>query len=276
MPGQRKTPQARDRTIGAQLRAVRTEQTTLTLEAAATAIGWSAATLSRTENGKRHISSEDVAAVLAVYRVPTPQRDELIESARAGAQAGWWSRPLPGVLPDVGTLASYESTANALVNWSIGVVPGLLQTERYAAGFMLADGADPADVETRWMARLRRQQVLPKLEYTAYIHESALRTPFGGPEALHEQLDHLLTASTRGQTVWVVREHLPHRALLHSWMMLHYPEAPPVLHVELYRSAVYLHDSEVDVYREVLAELDDVALSREESRSTMKRLQEGL
>ncbi|WP_424183385.1 helix-turn-helix domain-containing protein [Actinokineospora sp. G85] len=276
MSGQRKTPQARDRTIGAQLRAVRTEQTSLSLEAAATAIGWSAATLSRTENGKRHISSEDVSAVLAVYGVPASQRDELIESARAGAQAGWWSRPLPGVLPDVGTLASYESTATALTDWSIGVIPGLLQTERYAVGFMLADGAERQDCEIRWMARLRRQQVLPGLDYTAFIHEGALRTPFGGAEALQEQLAHLESAASRGLRVRIVREHLPHRALLHSWMMLEFPQAPPVLYVELHRSSVYLHDSEVDIYQDVLAELGQLAFSSAESRSIIKRLREGL
>jgi transcriptional regulator with XRE-family HTH domain len=74
LAGKRKTPQARDRTIGAQLRAVRLEQTTLSLEAAAEVVGWSAATLSRTENGKRHISSEDVSAILAVYGVPVSGR----------------------------------------------------------------------------------------------------------------------------------------------------------------------------------------------------------
>ncbi|PWW65655.1 helix-turn-helix protein [Actinokineospora spheciospongiae] len=276
MSGQRKTPQARDRTIGAQLRAVRLEQTTLNLEAAAHAVGWSPATLSRTENGKRHITSEDVSAVLAVYGVPVAQRDELIESARAGAQAGWWSRPLPGVLPDVGTLASYESTAVGLTDWSLGVVPGLLQTERYAAGFMLADGAEARDVEMRWLARLRRQQVLPKVEYVAFIHEGALRTPFGGVDALREQLDHLREASSKGYSVRIVREHLPHRALLHSWMMLHYSQAPPVLNIELYRSSVFLHDSEVHVYEDVLSELADLALSSAESRSMIGRLREGL
>ncbi|WP_267880601.1 helix-turn-helix domain-containing protein [Actinokineospora spheciospongiae] len=276
MSGQRKTPQARDRTIGAQLRAVRLEQTTLNLEAAAHAVGWSPATLSRTENGKRHITSEDVSAVLAVYGVPVAQRDELIESARAGAQAGWWSRPLPGVVPDLGTLASYESTATALTDWSLAVVPGLLQTERYAAGFMLADGAVQKDVETRWMARLRRQQVLPRVDYVAFIHETALRTPFGGVDALKEQLAHLLEASHRGRGVRIVREHVPHRALLHSWLMLHFPQAATVLHVELYRSGLFLHDSEVRVYEDVRSELDDLALSGAESRSMIGRLLEGL
>ncbi len=253
------------------------EQTSLSLEAAAKALGWSAATLSRTENGKRHITSEDVAVVLTTYGVPVAQREELIESARSGVQAaGWWSRPLPGVLPDVGTLASYEASARAITNWSINSVPGLMQTERYARGIMVSDGYGPQDVELRWLARKRRQGVLPKVDYVAFLHESALRHPFGGIDALREQLDHLMEASTRGYSVRVVRGRVPHRALIHPWMLLHFPEAPPVVNVELYESSVYLHDGEVDSYENMRSVLDRLALSTAESRSTIEQLRERL
>ncbi|PWW52274.1 helix-turn-helix domain-containing protein [Actinokineospora spheciospongiae] len=276
MSGQRKNPQARDRTIGAQLKAVRVEQTSLNLEAAAKAIGWSTATLSRTENGKRHITSEDVATVLAIYGVPIAQREELIESARVGTQAGWWSRPLPGVLPDVGTLASYEASARAITDWSLTIVPGLLQTERYAKGIMVDDGAAPESIEMLWIARLRRQQVLPKVEYVAFIHESALRRAFGGADALREQLGHLMDAVSRGYSVRIVREPVPHRVLMHSWMLLDFPEAAPVLHVELHGSSIYLHDSEVHGYENMRLILDRLALSSAESRSMIERLRERL
>ncbi|PWW66839.1 helix-turn-helix domain-containing protein [Actinokineospora spheciospongiae] len=276
MSGQRKNPQARDRTIGAQLKAVRVQQTALNLEAAAQAIGWSAATLSRTENGKRHITSEDVAVILTTYGVPAAQREELIESARSGVQAGWWSRPLPGVLPDVGTLASYEASARAITTWTINSIPGLLQTDKYATGIMVSDGYGPQDVELRWLARLRRQGVLPKVDYVAFLHESAFHQPFGGIDALREQLDHLAQASARGLNVRIVRGRLPHRALLHSWLLLHFPEAPPVLYAELYESGVYLHDAEVEAYENMRSVLDRLALSTAESRSMIERLRERL
>ncbi|EWC58530.1 putative DNA-binding protein [Actinokineospora spheciospongiae] len=274
MSGQRKNPQARDRTIGAQLKAVRLEQTPLNLEAAARAIGWSTATLSRTENGKRHITSEDVAMVLAVYGVPMTQRGELIESARAGVQAGWWSRPLPGVFPDVGTLASYEASARAITNWSLNFIPGLLQTERYATDLMIEDGVDPHDAEMRWLARLRRQAVLPTVDYVAFLHEAALYMPFGGVDALREQLGHLVQASTRGHAVRIVRGRVPHRLLLHPWLLMHFPDAPPVLNVELHGSSVYLHDDEVDSYENMRSALDRLALSTAESRSMIEQLRE--
>ncbi|WP_052021026.1 helix-turn-helix domain-containing protein [Actinokineospora spheciospongiae] len=276
MSGQRKNPQARDRTIGAQLKAVRVQQTALNLEAAAQAIGWSAATLSRTENGKRHITSEDVAVILTTYGVPAAQREELIESARSGVQAGWWARPLPGVLPDVGTLASHEASARAITTWSFSFIPGLLQTERYATGLMTDDGVAPEDAKLLWLARLRRQGVLPKVDYVAFLHESALYMSFGGVDAFREQLGHLAHASSQGRTVRIVRGRVPHRLLLHPWLLLHFSESAPILYVELYGSSVYLHDTEVHAYESMRSALDRVALSGAESRSMIERLRERL
>ncbi|WP_083471447.1 helix-turn-helix domain-containing protein [Kibdelosporangium phytohabitans] len=78
MSGIRKQPQARDRAIGAQLKSIRAQRTGLSLEQAAELLGWSPATMSRIENGRRHISAEDVASILAVYRVPAAQRDAIV------------------------------------------------------------------------------------------------------------------------------------------------------------------------------------------------------
>lgn len=55
-------------------------------------------------------------------------------------------------------------------------MPGLLHTYETAIAVMQAAGVPKEDVETRWMARLRRQQILGKIDYTAYIDEAALRT----------------------------------------------------------------------------------------------------
>src|SRR5689334_10045233 len=109
MSGERRPSQARDRAIGAQLKSIRLEQTDLSLEKAAKLLQWSTATMSRIENGKRHISAEDVSAILAIYQVPVAQRTGLINRAKAIDEPGWWTRPLPGVPDTAGMLASYEA-----------------------------------------------------------------------------------------------------------------------------------------------------------------------
>src|ERR1700754_4602730 len=60
----------RDRMLGARLRAVRTERAGLFLEDAARMLGTSTATLSRTENGLRHITSDEVATIVIAYGPP--------------------------------------------------------------------------------------------------------------------------------------------------------------------------------------------------------------
>jgi transcriptional regulator with XRE-family HTH domain len=263
--GQRRPPQAKDRAIGAQLRAIREQQTNLSLEAAARRLQWSSATMSRTENGKRTISPEDVASILVAYGVPVAQRNELVERAKAASEPGWWDRALPGVPPEMGALASYEAEAIALTNWSPLIVPGMLQTYGYARAIMLDHGIAHEDIETRWMARLRRQQVLPNVEYMAIIGEWALHTPFGGVDVLAEQLDHLIKAPDRGVGIHVV-PHMPLASLSQPWLMMEFRSAPPIVHVELLRSAVYLHDEEVRPYHHALSRLRKLALSRAESR----------
>jgi transcriptional regulator with XRE-family HTH domain len=275
MPGQRRPPQARDRAIGAQLRAIRRQQTSLSLEAAAELLQWSAPTMSRTENGKRRITAEDVATILATYRVPIEQRNALVARAKAIDEPGWWSRPLPGVSDNTGALASYEAEARTVIDWSINVIPGLLQTYEYAKAYMLDFGESLENVESLWMARLRRQQVVPAVDYTAFIGECALRTSFGG-QAFAGQLRHLLDANKRGIGIRVVPAFRPHAALLQSWMLLEFPDSPPIVHVELLRSAVFLHNEETDPYVEHHARLQKIAFSITESRDMLKRLIEQL
>jgi hypothetical protein len=227
--------------------------------------------MSRIENGKRHISAEDVASILAVYRIPMDQRGALIRRAKAIDEPGWWSRPLPGVPEELGALASYEAEANAIVDWSVNVIPGLLQTYEYATAYMLALGLPADDIEMRWMARLRRQQVVPKLDYTAYIYEAVVRTPFGGT-AFTGQLEHLVDATMRGRSVRLVPEHRPEAAPLQSWMLMTFPDSPPIVHVELLRGGVFLHDNEVAPYTDHLSRLGKIALSTAETRDILRKL----
>lgn len=271
MSGNRKPPQARDRALGAQLKAIRQQQTELSLEAAAEMMRWSSTTMSRIENGKRHISAEDVASILAVYRIPVDQRESVIKRAKAIDEPGWWSRPLPGVPEDTGALASYEAEASTITDWSINLIPGLLQTYEYCMAYMLDFGVPADDIETRWMARLRRQQVLPNIDYTAYIGEIAIRTPFSG-SAFSEQLMHLIEAARRGLGIRIVPALRPHAALAQSWMLLEFSDSPAIVHVELLRSAVFLHAGEAEPYVDHRDKLNKIALSTAESRDMLKKL----
>jgi|SRR3954469_20072249 len=271
MGGQRKAPRARDRVIGARLKAIRSERTDLSLEQAAALAQWSPATHSRIENGKRTISTEDVATLATIYRLTAAERDELVAEAKAGDSAGWWDRPLPGVPEDLGTLASYEAEATGITEWSVNVVPGLLQTYQYAVGLMRSNDIDPGDIEMRWMARMRRQQVLGTVEYTAFVGEAALRTPFGGQDALRGQLQNLIEARRRGIRVRVLPEHSPYMLVGQPWLMIEFANASPVVHVEVRNGAVFLHDEVANTYYAALTKLDQVTLSAAASLAMLRK-----
>lgn len=270
MPNQRRPPRPRDRILGARLRAIRRERTKFSLEAAAKVLGWSMATMSRTENGRRHITTEEVAMILATYRIPAAERDSLIAEARAENASGWWDRPLPGVPTEMGTLASYEADAIGLTDWAVTVVPGLLQVEEYAMPLILSEDV-PSDVaEFRWVARRRRQKILGTLDYWAYISETALRTPFGGLGSHRKQLRHLLDARDRGISVRIVPEHVPFGLISHSWLYMTFPHTTPVVNVEVAGGGVYLHDDQAEPYAKVITKLDHLALSAGESQTRLR------
>ncbi|HCU51528.1 MAG TPA: hypothetical protein DGG94_17295 [Micromonosporaceae bacterium] len=269
-----RNPQARDRMRGTRLRAIRTERCKLALERAAEMAGWHGSKLSRTERGLRPVTIEDFATLITAWGLPAKEREQVLAELAAGSTSGWWDRPIPGVPEDVGTLAGYEAEANELVTVATVAVPGLLQTYETAVAVIAADGGPPEDIETRWMARLRRQQIVTKVDYTAYITESALCTPWGGQDVLRLQLAHLLRNQEIGIGVRVIPHQQTDVLLLHTWHWMRFPHTSPVVHVELSTGAAYIH--EADRYTRLLGRLDRVALPRDGSRKVIRDLMEGL
>jgi hypothetical protein len=228
--------------------------------------------MSRIENGQRNIPTEVVAMMLTIYGIPSAERNEVIEEAKAEHSSGWWDRPLPGVPKEMGTLASYEADANSLTDWSVTLVPGLLQTEEYAMALMLSQDW-PLDIaEMRWLARRRRQKILGTVDYAAFIYEAALRTPFGGPDGHRKQIKHLMDARERGIPVRIVTEYLPIGLISHSWLYMTFPHATPVVNVEVAEGGAYLHDDQAEPYAKLISKLDHVALTTRESGTMLSSI----
>ena len=237
-------------------------------------LGWGLSTMSRIENGQRNISTEDVAMILTAYRIPSAEREDVIAEARAENSSGWWDRPLPGVPTEMGTLASYAVDANSMTDWAVTLVPGLLQIEEYAMALMLSQDWPPEVAELRWLARRRRQKILGLVDYRAYVSETALRIPFGGPKIHEKQIRHLLNSRDRGICLRIVPEHMPVGLISHSWLYMTFPHASPVVNVEVAEGGVYLHDEQAELYTRLLAKLDRIALPTHESHAKLQSILE--
>lgn len=218
---------------------------------------------------------EEVATLLTAWQLPGAEREQVLGEIQVGSSSGWWDRPLPGVPQEVGALASYEADACELTDVAITVIPGLLQTHGTAVGVLTADGVSAEDIATSWIARLRRQQILGKIAYRAFISETALRTPYGGPDAVRQQLEHLLVAQNRGMEVRVVPACQTAVTAVHPFLLMRFPTTTPVVHVELAAGAFYVHGEDVGPYESIIHRLDRVTLSQLGTRTMITGMMEG-
>jgi transcriptional regulator with XRE-family HTH domain len=262
----RKSPGARERGLGAEARILRTS-TGLTLTAAAGLMGWTKSTLSKLENGQRGITPEELYALATVYGITDGRRDSLVNRAKSDDEAGIWERTLPGIPQEAGTLASFESEATRMVNWEPLLIPGLLQTVDYSRAWMKSDGIPDDQIEPRLMARARRQQRLRGgVEFVALIGEGALRAPVGGPQVMAAQLREIVIAAQRPNvSVRVVPVDRVHAGQVGAFLLLEFPAARPVAHIELLRGATFLERDVAERYVVAATQVISVSLPATES-----------
>lgn len=122
-------------------------------------------------------------------------RAQLEDTRRQAEQRGWWeSYRVPGWFAP---FVDFESFATEAINFELDLIPGLLQTERYAYEVHRAGRytTNPQDIARRVKARTERQKRLTSalpIQLRAVIGEAALHRVVGGPEIMTEQLQHLL------------------------------------------------------------------------------------
>ena len=216
-----------------------------------------------------------MSALLAIYGVTGADRDRLMTMARTPDEPSWLDKELTGLTVDSVTLASYEADATRITDWSPLLVPGLLQTMEYTRAFMLADDLPDGVIGSRLMARQRRQDVLGRVHYTAFLDESVLHRQVGGPKVLAHQLRRLIElADESAITVRV----LPggtggHPGLAGPFLLLEYPTAAPIVHVELCRSGVFLTGpDDADPYLRSVERLSTLALDAGQSRRLLVKV----
>lgn len=272
-------PTVRLRKLVAALRKHR-EATGLSITKAARQLGWSTAKLSRIESGTNRPKPTDVEKIMELYGVPSPERDALLALSRETDRRGWWTAfdPLFG-----SSFMALEDEAVAITSWEAMLVPGLLQTEEYAAAVIsraAALGVDQAEVARRVEARMHRTLLLrgSSPRFHALLGEAVIRQQVGGAEAMRRQLAELWSAACQPHiTIQIVPfSHPGHLGLDGSVTLFTFDDDDPeldVAHVEGQAGPVYLESADaVGRARATLADVASAAMSPDASREMLAGL----
>lgn len=185
--------------LGLELRTSR-ENAELTQRAAADVLEWSLSKLTRIEAGAHAVSVSDLKSMIDAYSI-TDQRqvDALMAAARGSRGHGWWSDYRDIVSPQFARYLGIEGMAECFRVFHPFLVPGLLQTQEYAAELLtvLPDKESAKRLVNLKMERQERLFAQPGVSFTFAVGEEALHRWIGGPRVMRRQLEHLADLESR-------------------------------------------------------------------------------
>lgn len=195
---------------------------------------------------------------------------------------GWWEEyreHLPAALVD---LAELEHHATGLRVALVIHIPALLQTTDHARALFRAvvPPMRQHEIEHRLTHRMKRQGILYRdhpLQYSAIIHEAALRMGFGGASVARGQLKHLLDMSELPNlTIRVIpfgTEYFPSTGQSSDYVEGPVPQLDTV-QLDTHHGGCGFLDAEAQLskYRAVLDHMESCALDASASRDFIHNL----
>jgi hypothetical protein len=224
----------------------------------------------------------DIRDLLRIYSVDDDERAELEALAMKARARPWW-RDYTEVFDN--EFPGFENDAVRIRVCMPLVLPGLLQTRDYTEALTRVASIPPAVREKVIEARLRRQQILDRIDETApkvsaVITEASLMYRWGTKADRRDQIDHLVEMSSRPNVDLRIQRFAdgPHRGM---WSMINIfdfeGDEPSVVYLETDTAIqeVNNHD-EVLIYVEGFSRSRDSALEPADTTQYLKYLAEQL
>jgi transcriptional regulator with XRE-family HTH domain len=264
------------------------EKAGLTQREAARRVEWSQSKLIRIETGAVSVSVSDLRALLALYGMAGADHadriSELEEAARGSKGPSWWSRYHDILTPQFAQYLGYEGAAASLSTYHPIVVPGHLQTERYARALLAPRGLEKKRLDRVVALRMERRDRMfdgaggPACVFL--LDEAAVRRQIGGPEVHAEQLRQLLDLGERPDVTVRV---LPfdagaHYSTLGSFVLLGFLDDEDLLYLE-HAAGSMTGGENVDLlgrYQVCFQSIEEAALSESDSAGLIGRIQQDL
>jgi transcriptional regulator with XRE-family HTH domain len=266
------SPLVQRRRLRAELKRARLEAG-FTQESVAEEMDWSLSKIIRIETGAVGVSRNDLIALLRLYKVNDPERIEhLTVLGKIARQQSWYSTYRELVPPIYFQYIEYETSASVIRAYESLIIPGLLQTEQYAARVMslYRIHLEPDLVRARAEIRMKRQKFLmeredpPELFFV--LDEAVISRLIGDEETRRGQLDRLISTARQPR---VTIEIIPASVGLHSGMgenftLLEFsdPNDDEVLYFESAREAIFSEGDaeEISIYRELFQHVRNMSL----------------
>jgi transcriptional regulator with XRE-family HTH domain len=173
-----------------------------------------------------------------------------------------------------------EAEAVSLWQYSVSIIPGLLQTEGYAREVLALGGAKGTELDRQVEARTGRRKLLAGDDappFRALLAEAVLRTPLRGAEQWREQLESLMEAA---ECPNITIQVLPHSSGLYGLvgtdvMFLRLLDGKTVAYTEnAHRGELVEENGSVELLQRAYDAMRDLALSPAESRKFVLRVLE--
>lgn len=262
----------------------------MTQEQVARTLEWSPSKLIRVEGGKNSITRTDLQALLRLYDVTSESRHERMQALARGAREPAWWNAYRGEFDDAFlTFVGYSAGAAYIRHFHGTVIPGLLQTERYAE--VLSTGVVSSQKQAMGVKlRMQRQRELakrtnpPRQHYI--IDEAVIRRHVGikaDPAIMPEQLRHIADTAEQDEllTVRVIPFSVGAHLGIHGpFSLLEFDgDLNDVLYLEGRRGNSTLitgDDEKISEYRDNFETLLDEALPPEETIALIRQAAEDL
>lgn len=250
----------------------------LTVTELASQCGWHHAKTSRIENARTAPTATDIRLWCGATGAQDQVDDLIAQSLHAESMYTEWRTQLRNGLTALqGSEPRLFQDTRAFRVYSSSLVPGLLQTEGYAAGVLGISAAfrelPVDDSATAARARVDRSAVVhqPGHTFVFVVEEAALRYQICGADAMAAQLGYLLTAGALPQvSLGIIPMDTPQRA--------HWPRETfhiyddRLVSVELVSARVKItQPSEIALYFKAFEQLRSMAVYGAEARALVLR-----
>lgn len=221
----------------------RRESLGITQSKAADEMSWSVSKLIRIETGSVTISVNDLRALLASYQITEPEEvARLIDMAKRSRQSSWL-KAYKDIATDVFlAFLGHEDAAVSSYSFQPILVPGLLQTDEYAAETLRVTrgSKDPKRIDGLVELRIARQErVLSRADgFTLHylLDESVVRRTVGGPTVMKRQISYLIESCQQDNvSIRIIPFEVGlYRSIRVPFVVLEFnaPEDEPILYLE--------------------------------------------